>query len=90
MPAITFTHHPPLPTLRIAVSAVLWWQALWCWWCAIGVHTHPTPTATTLGVTLATVLYTYLAARWTHSWLTAPIQPTAIEEDQQHAHSQHT
>lgn len=71
MQRITFTHHPPLPTLRIAV--------LWCWWCAI---------ATTVGVTLATVLCTYLAARLTHSWLIAPIQ--TIEEDQDHAHSQHT
>lgn len=80
MQRITFTHHPPLPTLRIGV--------LWCWWCAIGVHAQPTPIATTVGVTLATVLCTYLAARLTHSWLTAPIQ--AIEEDQDHAHSQHT
>ena len=88
MQRITFTHHPPLPTLRIAVSAVLW-----CWWCAIGVHTHTTSIATTVGVTLATVLCTYLAARLTYSWLTAPIQTitlTAIEEDQDHAHSQHT
>ena len=49
---------------------------LWRRWCAI---------ITTLGVTLA--------ARWTHSWLTTPVQvitPTAIKEDQDRAHSQHT